>query len=190
MVKNKFKETFMRAVFFTAACICILAVILICFFVFSNALPAIKEIGVANFLLGTVWKPLNNKFGIFPMIIGSIYVTAGAIIIGVPIGILCAVFLVKYCPKGLYSVFKPAVDLLAGIPSVVYGFFALVVIVPVMRDLFGNGKSVLTASVLLAIMILPTVISVCESSLRSVESSFYEGALALGATQERAVFGV
>ena len=190
MVKNQIKEFAMRAVFFIAACISILAVILICWFIFSNAFPAIKEIGVSEFLLGTKWKPLNNIFGIFPMIIGSLYVTAIAIAIGVPIGVLCAVFMAKYCPKKLYRFIKPAIDLLAGIPSVVYGFFGLVVIVPAVRQIFGGGKSVFTAAILLAIMILPTVISLSEASLRAVPQSYYEGALALGATKERSIFGV
>lgn len=190
MVKNQIKEFAMRAVFFIAACISILAVILICWFIFSNAFPAIKEIGISEFLLGTKWKPLNNIFGIFPMIIGSLYVTAIAIAIGVPIGVLCAVFMAKYCPKKLYRIIKPAIDLLAGIPSVVYGFFGLVVIVPAVRQIFGGGKSVFTAAILLAIMILPTVISISEASLRAVPQSYYEGALALGATKERSIFGV
>lgn len=190
MVKNRFKEFAMRAVFFIAACVSILAVGLICWFIFSNAFPAIGKIGVKEFLLGTEWRPLNDRYGILPMIVGSLYVTALAIAFGVPLGVLCAVFLAEYCPKKLYAIMKPAVDLLAGIPSVVYGFFALVVIVPAVRNLFGGGKSVLAAATLLAIMILPTVISVSESALRAVPQSYKEGALALGATKERAVFGV
>ena len=188
MVKNRFKEFAMRAVFFIAACVSILAVGLICWFIFSNAFPAIGKIGVKEFLLGTEWRPLNDQYGILPMIVGSLYVTALAIAFGVPLGVLCAVFLAEYCPKKLYAIMKPAVDLLAGIPSVVYGFFALVVIVPAVRNLFGGGKSVLAAAILLAIMILPTVISVSESALRAVPQSYKEGALALGATKERAVF--
>lgn len=190
MVKNRFKEFAMRAVFLIAACVSILAVGLICWFIFSNAFPAIGKIGVKEFLLGTEWRPLNDQYGILPMIVGSLYVTALAIAFGVPLGVLCAVFLAEYCPKKLYAIMKPAVDLLAGIPSVVYGFFALVVIVPAVRNLFGGGKSVLSAAILLAIMILPTVISVSESALRAVPQSYKESALALGATKERAVFGV
>lgn len=190
MVKNKIKENIMRAVFFLAACISIIAVLLICWFIFSNAFPAIGKIGVTEFLFGTEWRPLNDKFGIFPMIIGSLYVTAGAIAMGVPVGVMCAVFMARYCPARLYKVLRPAVDLLAGIPSVVYGFFGLVVIVPAVRQLFGGGKSVFTAALLLAIMILPTIISISEAALRSVPQSYYEGALALGATKERAIFGV
>lgn len=186
---RKYSEVLMQGVFLLSACISILAVILICFFLFSQGLPAIVEIGPGDFLLGTVWKPLEGLFGILPMIVGSIYVTAGAIVFGVPVGLLCAVFLAKFCPFGLYRILKPAVDLLAGIPSIVYGFFGLMVIVPVMQQLAGTGgKGVLTASIMLGIMILPTIISVSESAIRAVPESYYEGALALGATHERSVF--
>lgn len=186
---QSFKENAMRVVFLLCACVSILAVILICFFLFANGIPTIGKIGVKEFLLGLDWKPLQNIFGILPMIIGSIYVTAGAVVIGVPIGLLCAVFLAKFCPEKLYKVFKPAVDLLAGIPSIVYGFFGLVVIVPVMQNLFGgSGKGVLTASIMLGIMILPTIISVSEAAIRAVPDIYYEGALALGATHERSTF--
>ena len=183
------REVIMKIVFLLCACVSIVAVIALCVFMFANGFPAIAEIGPANFLLGTEWRPGQNLFGIFPMIIGSIYVTAGAIIVGVPIGILCAVFLAFYCPKKLYSLLKPAVDLLAGIPSIVYGFFGLVVIVPVIQQVFSTGgKGILTASILLGIMILPTIIGVTESSLRAVPESYYEGSLALGATKERTIF--
>ena len=186
---SKIKETAMRIVFMLCACVSIISVILICVFLFSNGIPTMDKIGFADFLLGKRWKPLEDLYGILPMIIGSIYVTAGAIIIGVPIGVLCAVFLARFCPKGLYKIFKPAVDLLAGIPSIVYGFFGLVVIVPAMQNLFGgSGKSVLTASVMLGIMILPTIISVSEAAIRAVPESYYEGALALGATHERSIY--
>lgn len=187
---KKFKETFMKIVFLIAACVSILAVALICLFLFANGIPAMGKIGFADFLTGMKWKPSNNIYGIFPMIIGSIYVTAGAIIVGVPIGILCAVFMAKFCPPKLHSILKPAVELLAGIPSIVYGFFGLVVIVPLMQKIFPgtSGKGVLTASVLLGIMILPTIIGVAESSIRAVPESYYEGSLALGATHERSVF--
>lgn len=182
-------EKVMRIVFMLSATVSILAVIVICYFLFDQGLPAMVEIGVFDFLTGTVWKPLEGHFGIFPMIVGSIYVTAGAIILGVPIGLLCAIFMAKFCPKRLYSVMKPAVDLLAGIPSIVYGFFALMVIVPVIQDLTGtSGKGMLTASIMLAIMILPTIVSVSEAAIRAVPESYYEGSLALGATHERSVF--
>lgn len=183
------REFIMKCVFLLTACVSIAAVVLICIFMFANGLPAIGKIGPLNFLLGEKWKPMNNIFGILPMIIGSIYVTAGAIIIGVPIAFFTSVYLAKFCNERLYKILKPAVELMAGIPSIVYGFFGLVVIVPIMQKVMGgSGKSVLTASVLLGIMILPTVIGVAESSIRAVPDSYYEGALALGATRERSVF--
>ena len=189
------KETIMKYVFLVCACASILAVILICAFLFANGVPAIGKIGVFNFLLGETWKPGNDLYGILPFILGSIYVTAGAIIIGVPIGLLTAIFMARFCPKSIYRFMKPAVDLLAGIPSVVYGFFGMVVLVPFVRNFFGqtlgfggHGSSMFTASVMLGIMILPTIISVGESSIRAVPNSYYEGSLALGATHERSVF--
>ena len=188
------KETIMKIIFLISACASILAVALICIFLFANGIPAIGKIGTGEFLLGKTWRPNNNLFGIFPMILGSIYVTAGAIIAGVPIGILTAIFMAKFCPKWMYRFMKPAVDLLAGIPSVVYGFFGLVVMVPLVRqfcrafELNGNGSSIFTASLLLGIMILPTVIGVSEAAIRAVPDQYYEGALALGATHERSVF--
>lgn len=188
---KKFLESSMKGVFFVAALTSVTAVVLICVFLFSNGLPAMGEIGFFNFLFGQDWAPSNSpaSFGIFPMIVGSIYITAGAILIGVPIGILTAVFLARFCPKKLYKVLKPAVDLLAGIPSIVYGFFGLVVVVPFIRNTFGgNGSSILAAALILGIMILPTIIGVSESAIRSVPDAYYEGALALGATRERSVF--
>ena len=186
---QKVKEGIMHALFLICACVSILAVVLICVYLFASGVPAIGEIGVTDFLFGTKWKPSSGYYGIFPMIIGSILVTGIAVVIGVPIGILCAVFMSHYCPKKLYRFVKPAINLLAGIPSIVYGFFGLVVIVPIMKELFGgSGKSLLTAGILLGIMILPTVIKTTESSLNAVPKSYYEGALALGATHERSVF--
>ena len=125
---SNIKELLMHILFFLTACVSIFAVVLICVFLFANGIPAIGKIGVFKFLLGTKWKPGNDIYGILPMILGSIYVTAGAVIIGVPIGILTAVFMSKFCPRRIYKVVKPAIDLLAGIPSVVYGFFGMVVI--------------------------------------------------------------
>ena len=183
----------MEFVFMLCACVSILAVALICIFLFANGVPAMAKIGFGKFLLGRTWQAGNGLFGIFPMIIGSIYVTAGAIIVGVPIGILAAVFLARFCPKPLYRIMKPGVELLAGIPSVVYGFFGLMIIVPWVRDTFrpyygGNGLSLFSAALLLGIMILPTIISISESAIRAVPDKYYQGALALGATHERSVF--
>lgn len=183
------KEKVMKLLFFLTALVSIAAVILICIFLFASGIPAIKEIGVFKFLLGTSWKPANNLYGILPMIVGSFYVTAGALIIGVPIGILTAVFMARFAPRSIYAPLKAAVNLMAGIPSVVYGFFGLVVLVPFIQEAFGGrGMSVLTASVLLGLMILPTIISVSETSIRAVPESYYEGGLALGASHERSVF--
>ena len=193
MTLQKVKEKGMEFVFMLCACVSILAVALICIFLFANGVPAMAKIGFGKFLMGRTWQAGNGLFGIFPMIIGSIYVTAGAIIVGVPIGILAAVFLARFCPKPLYRIMKPGVELLAGIPSVVYGFFGLMIIVPWVRDTFrpyygGNGLSLFSAALLLGIMILPTIISISESAIRAVPDKYYQGALALGATHERSVF--
>lgn len=182
-MKN-FLEIFMKIIFLLAACVSILAVAMICIFLFANGIPAMQEIGIFKFLSGKVWRPSNNIYGILPFILGSLYVTAGAIVMGVPIGIMTAVFMAKFCPKKLYKILKPAINLIAGIPSVVYGFFGLVMLVPV------TGSSMLTASIILAIMILPSVIGVSESALMAVPDSYYEGSLALGATHERSIFSV
>lgn len=190
---TKYQESIMKAIFFVAASTSILAVILICLFLFVNGIPAMAKIGFFDFLLGRTWKPNNipPSYGIYPMILGSIYVTAGAVLIGVPIGLLTAIFMAWYCPDKLYRILKPAINLLAGIPSVVYGFFGLVVIVPFIRDTFGGtGNSILTASILLGIMILPTITTVSESAIRAVPLSYYEGGLALGASHERSIFFV
>ena len=185
------KEIEMKYLFLAAACVSILAVALICIFLFANGIPTIAKIGPFNFLLGKEWKPLSEVFGIFPMILGSIYVTAGAMIIGIPIGVLTAIFMSQFCNRKIYRFIKPAIELLVGIPSIVYGFFGLVVIVPIIQDLYGgSGKGILAASILLGIMILPTIINVTEASLNAVPSSYYEGSLALGATHERSVFCV
>ena len=178
----------MHIIFLVAACTSVLAVALICIFLFANGLPAMGEIGIFNFLFDQTWRPSNDLYGIFPFILGSIYVTAGAIIIGVPVALLTAIFMVHYCPKRLYPFFKATVNLMAGVPSLVYGFFGLVVFVPWLRELTGNGTTMFTASLLLGIMVLPTVTGVAESVIRSVPDSYYEGALALGATHERSVF--
>nr|WP_317401489.1 phosphate ABC transporter permease subunit PstC [uncultured Gemmiger sp.] len=195
------KEVVMKWVFTACACISILAVALICIFLFANGLPTLFEIGPLNFLLGTTWKPGNDIYGILPMILGSIYVTAGAIIVGVPIGLLTAIYMSRFASPRINKVLLPAVQLLAGIPSVVYGFFGMVVLVPGIQAILktdfvrktlgisnGKGMSLFTASLLLGIMILPTIITVSKTSLDAVPQSYYEGSLALGATHERSVF--
>lgn len=195
-------EKLMRGVFFIAACTSVLAVALICIFLFANGLPAMSEIGIGEFLTGTTWRPGNDIYGIFPMIMGSIYVTAGAVLIGVPVAILTSVFMAKYCPKKIYPLLKGSTELLAGIPSVIYGFFGMIVLVPAIRafgkslkaagiiEKSGDGNSILTASLLLAMMILPTIIGVTEAAIRAVPEHYYEGSLALGATRELSIFKV
>ena len=202
MKSKAWTEKFMQGVFLIAACTSVLAVALICIFLFANGVPAIREIGFVKFITGELWRPNNNLFGIFPMIIGSLYVTAGAIVFGVPIGILTSVFMAMYCPKKIYRPLKAATELLAGIPSVVYGFFGLVVLVPMVREFgrtlkqmgivekAGDGKGLLTTSIILGMMILPTIIVTTESAIRALPTHYYERALALGATHERSIFTV
>jgi len=193
---NKFKlqamkECAAKAAFTFTALVSILAVALICVFLFANGIPGMAKIGAWDFVSGEKWKPGQEIFGILPFILGSVYVTAGALIVGVPAGLMTALFLSRFASKRVAKLLRPAVQLLAGIPSVVYGFFGLVVLVPLVRDIFGGtGSSLLTASLLLGMMILPTIITVAESALNAVPSSYYEGALALGATHERSVFHV
>lgn len=180
-----------RSLFALSACICILALALICAFLFSGGIPCMVKIGPWNFLSGMKWKPGSETFGILPFIVGSACVTAGALIVGVPAGLMTALYLSHFASKQTAKLLHPAISLLAGIPSVVYGFFGLVVLVPMVRRVFGGtGSSLLTACVLLGMMILPTVITVSESALQAVPSGYYEGALALGASHERCVFRV
>ncbi|NGM16537.1 phosphate ABC transporter permease subunit PstC [Xiamenia xianingshaonis] len=191
MSGSAIKENVARVLFVLAAAISILAVALICVFLFVNGIPAMATIGVPEFLFGTTWKPTSGIYGIFPMIVGSIYVTAGAIVVGVPAGVLTAIFLSRFASQKISAILRPGVELLAGIPSVVYGFFGLMVIVPFIRiNMTGRGFSLLAAAVLLGIMILPTIITVAKNALDAVPKSYYEGAVALGATHERAVFNV
>lgn len=193
-MKNKyFLESLMKYIFLISALISVLCIIFICFFIFRGGLPFIFEYGITDFVLGTKWAPSNSnpKFGVLPMIWGSIYTTLLAFIIGIPIGILTAAYLAKSAKPKIYKFLKPALNLMAGIPSIVYGFFALVIIVPIIRQLFGGqGASILAAGILLAIMILPTIISLSESAIRAVPKHYYEGSLALGANHERSLYKV
>lgn len=192
MNKN-FKENFMKYFFFVISLISVAALLLICYFIFSEGIPFVKEYGLKAFLFGKVWAPRNvpASYGIVSMVVGSVYTTLGAIIIGLPIGLLTAIYMAFYANKKAYKILEPAVQLMAGIPSIVYGFFALVVIVPLVRKAFGgDGMNIITASLLLGIMILPTIISICESSLRAVPKAFYQGSVALGASKEISIFKV
>lgn len=187
------KERVWNGVFFMAATMSIVSLVLIIFFIFSNGLPVMFKYGLDEFLFGTEWRPSNSvpRFGLLPMMMGSIYVTLGATAIGVPIGVLTAVFMADFCPPNLYKILKPAVSLMASIPSIVYGFFGLQFLVPLIRDnVGGNGYSMLTAMILLGIMILPTIIELSEASLRAVPRSYYNAGVSLGATHERTIFTI
>lgn len=190
---NKTKENVMQAVFFLSASVSVIALVAICLFLLLRGIPAIAEIGFFKFIFNEKWAPVNTpaSYGILSMIVGSVYVTAGAIIIGVPIGLMCAIFLAQFCPANIYNVLKSAVNLLAGIPSIIYGFFGMEIVVPFVREYFGgNGFSIMSASIILGIMILPTIISISESSIRAVPESYAEGSFGLGATKEETVFKV
>ena len=187
------REKVMDRVFFISAIMSIVSLVLIIVFMFANGIPVMQKYGFSEFLFGTVWRPTAKEpqFGLVPMMVGSLYVTIGAALIGVPIGVLTAIFMAEYCPPWLYKILKPAVSLMASIPSIVYGFFALQLLVPLIRDYVGgNGYSVLTAMLLLGFMILPTIIELSESSIRSVPRHYYNGSVALGATHERSIFRV
>lgn len=185
------KELIAKMLFACAAAISVAAVLVISIFIFGNGIPVIAEIGFYNFLFGATWQPSSDVYGIGVMVLGSLYVMAGALAIGVPLGILCAVFIACFGSDRVSSIAKNGVQLLAGIPSVVYGFFGLVVFVPFIRsNIGGTGQSILCASLVLGVMILPTIITLSESALRSVPRSYYEGALALGADHERSVMCV
>ena len=186
------RETVMKYVFLISALISVLSIILIFYFIFSGGLPFILRQGVWEFLTGTNWRPTASQpeFGILPMIVGSLIVTGGAILIGVPIGVLTAVYMVFYCPKAYYRYAKSAINLMAAIPSIVYGFFALQIFGPFFRIMGRSGMNMVTASLLLGIMILPTIIGLSESAIRNVPKSYYQGAIGLGTTHERAILTV
>ncbi|WP_130848264.1 phosphate ABC transporter permease subunit PstC [Intestinimonas timonensis] len=187
-------ETFMNAVFFICGFIAIVFVLFISIYLIISGLPAIKEIGLVDFLFGTEWASTASEpsFGILPFILTSIYGTAGAIILGVPVGFMTAVFLAKVAPQKLATAVRTAVDLLAGIPSVVYGLIGMMVLVPAVRELFNlpDGASLFCAIIVLAIMILPSIISVSETALKAVPKEYEEASLALGATHIETIFRV
>lgn len=178
-----------QVLFTFCAFVCVLAVCFICLFLFANAIPTIAEIGFVEFIFGEDWEPNAEVFGLAPIIVGSLYVTALAIVFGVPCGILSAIYLAFFASNATKRLLTPAIELLAGIPSIVYGLFGLIVIVPFLAPILGtSGKGLLAASLLLGIMILPTIILVSKTSLESVSSTYFEGGLALGASKERVVF--
>lgn len=182
-------ERTFKWIFAGAAALAVASVGTICLFLVLEGAPAIGRIGLGNFLAGSVWRPGEETFGILPMLAGSGAITLGAAVLGVPVGLLTAVFLAAFCPQCLDRLVRPAVTLMAGIPSVVYGFFGLMTIVPLVRTTMGGrGMCILSASILLAMMILPTIVVVAEAAVKAVPRPIYEGALALGATHERSVF--
>lgn|SRR5690625_497035 len=183
-------EKVMKFIFTLSALTSIVAIMLICIFIFAEGLPFIKNYGLKLFILGNSWKPANSppSFGILPMILGSLYITIGAIILGVPLGILTAIYMAQFANSRTRKILRLGVNLMAGIPSIVYGFFALTFLVPIIRNIFGGtGMNILTASILLGIMILPTIITISEAAIRAVPNSYYLSSKALGASHERTV---
>ena len=189
--KNRIIENIFSKFFFLSAIISIMSLVIIIIFVFAKGIPAIMEIGLMDFIFGKLWRPSSNDFGILPMILGSIYATIGALLIGVPIGILTAIYMSEIASKQIRKMIIPMVELLAGIPSVIYGFFGLIVIVPLIDQIAGNGgNSLLAAMIILGIMILPTVINISDTSLRAVPKEYRENSIALGASKMQTIFKV
>jgi len=190
-VMKQFREKLSGRIFLALAFSSISALVLITAFIIVNGVPIIAEVGVINFIFGMSWSPSQGEYGIFPMIVGSVTVTLGAAIVGVPIGICCSIFLTEFAPPALRNLFRPAIQLLAGIPSVVYGFWGLLFIVPFIRNYLGGpGLSILAGSLILAIMVLPTVISISEVSILALPRQYKEGALALGMTHWQTIRSV
>ncbi|HHV26835.1 phosphate ABC transporter permease subunit PstC [Anaerosalibacter bizertensis] len=191
MKKSNWQEKLNEKLYLISALISIALIFSITLFIFIKGVPAIKEIGIKNFILGTNWKPGDGQYGILPMIVGSIYVTIGACLVGVPIGLFTAIYLSEMANKKTADFLRKVVELLAGIPSVVFGFFGLVSIVPLIDKFFGGGgNSLFASSIILGIMILPTIISISEASIRSVPKEYKEGSLALGSTHIDSIFKV
>ncbi len=180
---KKFKEKFSERIFLLIALSALSVLALITVFIFIKGIPIIAKVGLIDFVFGMKWAPSQGYYGIFPMIVGSVSVTLGAAIIGVPIAICCSIFLAEFAPATLRNIFRPAIQLLAGIPSVVYGFWGVLFVVPLIRDYLGGpGLSILAGSIILAIMILPTIISITEVSILALPRHYKDGALALGLT--------
>jgi phosphate transport system permease protein len=185
------KEKILERSFLLIAFSSVSILALIAFFIFHQGIPLILKVGLNSFLLGDRWYPSKESFGILPMIVGSFWVTLGSLIVGVPLGLACAVFLCELTPPTLAMVLRPMIQLLAAIPSVIYGFWGLIILVPIIRDrLGGPGLSILSGSLVLGIMILPTIISISEDSLRALPRTFKEGALSLGATHWQTIWRV
>jgi len=181
-------EKLIRLALLVIACSAVSVLIIITIFIFAQGTPILFKYGVKQFLFGQDWYPGEKSFGLLPMIIGSLYVTLGALVVGVPFGLACAITLTEFSSRRISRTIKPLIELLAGIPSVVYGFIGVVILVPFIRDTFGGpGLSVLSASVILGIMILPTIISISMDSIQALPRTYREGSIALGATRWQTV---
>ncbi len=190
-MNNKLGEYLVEKGLFITAIFSIIVILLIIGFIFREAIPIFQEYGFLNFIFGMDWAPSDGQYGVFTMIVGSLCITILALIMAVPLSILCAIFMAEIAPPAMAKILKPVIETLAGIPSVVYGFFGLVVLVPIIRVQFGGtGFSMLTASIILTVMILPTIISVSVDALRSVPLEYKEASLALGATQWQTIKNV
>jgi phosphate transport system permease protein len=188
---KKFKQDLSKHIFFALALSSISALALITVFIIMRGAPIFIEVGFKDFIFGMNWAPSYGEYGIFPMVLGTITVTLGAAIMGIPVGICGAVFMAEIAPPAVSNIFRPAIQLLAGIPSVVYGFWGLIFIVPLVRDYIGGpGLSILTGSIILGIMILPTIMSITEVSILALPKQYKEGALALGMTHWQAIYSV
>lgn len=182
--KQYLKEYLIEQGLFSISLILILIISLLMIFVMAEAIPAFNNQGWANFIFGLNWNPDSNEFGVFPMILGTVYVTVLSLAMAIPLAISCAIFLEEICPNNIRKLFKPIIQTLAGIPSVIYGFFGLTLIVPIIRSIFGgSGFSILTSSIILALMVLPTIITLTQDSLKAVPNHYKEASLGMGATQ-------
>jgi phosphate transport system permease protein len=190
MMSRYFTDRLAKYIVFISAASSFIILLLIALFIFSEGLPAFSEIGFFNFIFDSVWRPGKDLYGIFAMIVGSISVTLVSMLLAIPLGIACAILLAEVAPDKVRSILRPAVELLVGIPSVVYGLVGLVLLVPLIGKIGGSGFSILTASIVLMVMVLPTIISISEDSIKAVPASYKEGALALGATRWQTIKGV
>lgn len=184
------KEEIFKYFFLLCSVLSIIFIILMCLFIFKDSFVFMGKVGIKNFILNESWRPMDEvpSFGILSMIVGSLFITFLSCICAVPIGVMVSAYMAYDCNKKLYRILKPALNLMAGIPSIVYGFFALNMIVPLVKVVFGGkGMSILAASILLLIMILPTIVAISEAALRAVPKSFYEGSLSLGATHDQTI---
>jgi phosphate transport system permease protein len=188
---NFTKENFVKYVLTIFALSSLLFLFLIFIFIFFEGLPLFHKIGIKNIILGFKWAPTKGSFGIFPMIVSSFLVTFGALVVGAPMALSCAIYLSEYSGKRMKMFLKPALELLAGIPSVVYGFLGVIYIVPVVRNYFGGaGFSLLSTSIILGVMILPTIISISFDAITSVPKTYREGSFAMGATKWQTIYKV